>query len=1399
VIVCVGAHGFSAWHDAERIAAIDAATTRRPGLVVPVLLPGAPESVELPVFLRSRKCVDLRSEQAWEPGIGQLTEALTGNSTPHGPWIDEVRERPYRGLQPFTEADAGWMFGREQEEAALLAALRAGQRFITVVGASGSGKSSLVRAGIVPTVRTSGVDGRPWQAVVMRPGSRPCHTLALELLGLGRSFGAFGAVPDLAADSAALAGMRERLSMSEHALVDLVDLLLYSDGRDDQLLLVVDQFEELFTSGGGGRLAPEALAFLRNVLAATDVADGRVRVMLTVRADFTGECLAVPELARRMRRLTFALPPMEPAQLRDAIRRPALRVGHDVEKALVDVLVAATAEQVGCLPLLQHTLDRLWDVRDRGKRRLTHAAYNAHVGSLEESVAKRAEEVFAAFMAAGGGDEGAVKRTFVRLVHLGEGTGDTRRRVSRAEFTGDAAANAALDAFIAARLVTTDVYRGRSGSETEQAVELVHDALLVRWSRLRRWIDEDRERLRTRQDINLAAQEWLVRGRPADELWRGGRLARAWELLGGEVVALSPGEREFMTAAKAAVTAAIRLQSRRQRRVLVASFSASVILMLSLAAAIRQYEVASDLAESNAGLAEQNRQETDRARVATRREQGIRASLLSQVPGRELEALAVGVGAVDPEGVEQVPVEALGGLGDALSRARAVRVLTAHTGGVSAHAWSSDGARLATAGADGAVRLWDTDGGGVATMSGHTGAVVELAWAGSAKLLASAGADKTVRIWDGETGAIRWTLTGHTAEILALAWTADGTKLASASKDGTARIWDPRSGAVLAVLRHPQTSMVHTSDAEGAMTMEEYMQRAGSQGMPMFAAIDDQSNVVETVAWSADGARVVTGSRDNLARLWNAADGAQIAILKGHTDAVVTAVWSHEDKAVTTGGRDGRVNIWKGETGERLATLEHGGDVDHVAWRHDGGCLATAGRNGLVRLWTAGQTESFAVLQGHKGPVTGLVWSPDDVRLASAGADGTVRIWDQRGVPLGVLAGHGDAVTGVAWIGAAARLSTSSADGTARLWAEETAAVLKTLPAHGFNLSSSADGSRVATSNSAEAQVWDGATGDRVATMKNPDGNTIIRVALTADGTRLATTSRKVIRVWDTTTGARLFEIPDVEGLTSALAWTRDGARLASAGFGDHVQLWAGDSGAQLARLTGHEGYVSALAWTADGRRLVSAGSDKIPRLWDPWTGALVAKLEEHTDDIAAVDWTADGTRLATASVDGEIRLWDAQGALIATLAGHSRELVTIAWAPNGTLLASAGVDATVRLWSADGALQRTLVGHDRPVHSLLWVAGGARLASAGEGSMRLWDSATGVALGAFRTDTLRGDVVAASPDGGRLATTSYRGTTLWLMDPQAWPARACATLGASDGAASLDLATRTSCAAHSP
>ncbi len=734
VLVCVGAHGLSAWHDAERQAAIHRVTSKGSGVVVPVLLPGAPEQVDLPVFLRGLQSVDLRAEQAWEAGIVRLAGTLLGKKPSPPAFIDEGRARPYRGLQPFTEADAGWMFGREREESKLLDALREGQRFITVVGASGSGKSSLVRAGVVPAVRTGGVDGRQrWHAMVLRPGPRPCHALALKLMELRRNVAGTGI--DIVRDGDDLESLRERLVKSEHALSDTADLLLAWEEGEGQLLLVADQFEELFTESGaqnarwddsqdlagGGfttstKLAPEGAAFLRNLLFATSVEGGRVRVILTVRADFTGDCLAVPELARRMERMNFALPPMEAGQLREAIRRPALRVGYDVEKALIDVLVSATEDQAGRLPLLQHTLDVLWDVRDRSTRRLTHAAYNEHVGSLEESVAKRAEEVFAELLATSTGSEPAMRRVFLRLVHLGEGTGDTRRQVPRSELSGDIAAGIVFDAFIHARLLVTDTYRGGTGNEIEQAMEIAHEALLGRWGRLRRWLNEDREALRMRQAVNFAAREWQKRGRPADELWSGGRLARAHEMLAESAIDLSEDERTFLTASKTVEQGAKVMENRRQRWFLFAALGASGYLLLTLVVVVFQYMEALALADYNVELASQKDAEARRAEDLASQARRAAVNLYIEAGRRELfsehnsqEALLLLNEAyrLEPEGdVLPFMLAQAARSTDAL-----LHSLPTHEKGVKFMTFDPPGDRLLTLDWEGAVRIWDVKTG----------------------------------------------------------------------------------------------------------------------------------------------------------------------------------------------------------------------------------------------------------------------------------------------------------------------------------------------------------------------------------------------------------------------------------------------------------------------------------------------------------------------------------------------------------------------------------------------------------------------------------------------------------------------------------------------------------------
>lgn len=1422
VLVCLGSHGLSVWHDAERQAAMDRAAKGR-GVVVPVLLPDAPELVELPVFLRGRQAVDLRTESAWDAGVARLAAAIVGGEPRLPPWVDDGRERPYPGLQAFTEGDAGWMFGRDREREQLLDTLRAGQRFITVVGASGSGKSSLVRAGVVPAVRTGSVDGRRrWHALVMRPGSRPCHALAVRLMELRRRIE--GADVDIVGDSDYLDDLAARLVASDSKLSSVADVLLDRDEHDEQLLVVVDQLEELFTepvgrgSGAGAppdhvtmpssvapTLAPEGEAFLRNLLHATAIEGGRVHVILTVRADFLGECLAIRELARCMERMSLALPPMEVEQLREAIRRPALRVGYDVEQALVDVLVAATVDQPGRLPLLQYTLEQLWEARDRSQRRLTYAAYTEQVGSVEESVARRAEDVFEALGKRGEANEAVVRRVFVRLVHLGEGTRDSRRQVPRSDLSSDAAAGVVLDAFIAARLLVTDTHRRTAGGQPEQIVEIAHEALLGRWNRLRRWLDENREALRIRQALDLAEEHWGRQGHPADELWRGGRLARAWEALVEGQVDLLECERAFLVASKAAEEEELRakqeakqaeLKRQFQRWLLVCVTSATLVLLGALVFSIAQRRRAEHLAAANAELAEQ-------AEVASRREQATLASLLVRVPGRELEALELAVRASrvsddeDPHVDEQVARS----LHDALTHARTVAVLDESATIAGPLAWKPDGTRLATAGFGGAVSLWDgTTGDALAKWEGHDAAVAALAWRSDGTRLATADVWGTIGLWDGETSVPSTMFEGHDAAVMALAWRPDGSRLATASWDRTAGLWNGETGEPLATL----------------------------QG---------HSGPVVALAWAPDGGRLATASFDGTARLWDGETGEPLATLRGHRKGVVALAWAPDGGRLATASSDGTAGLWDGTTGELLVTLGHTKEVEAVAWAADGTRLATASLDGKARLWDGKTGEPLATLEGHTKGIAALSWTSDGTRLATAGLDGTLRLWDgDAGEPLARLQYHTKRPvretpharfdfeprrrglkkkfldTGsdkrrkvvVAWKPDGTRLATASFDGTVKVWDGTTAAPSAALWGHSKEVVAvawTADGTRVATASfDGTARVWDGGTGEPLIVL---DGHAaeVAAVAWAPDDTRLATASFDgTARIWDGRTGELLATLADHLGPVAAVAWTADGTRLATASEDRTARVWNGETGDLLVTLKGHDDVVRELAWTADGTRLATASLDDTARVWDGETGEPLVTLRGHEDVVRELAWTADGTRLATASLDGTARVWDGRtGEPLATLKGHEGPVLAVAWTADGTRLATASVDLTARVWDGTtGAPLARLVGHEDTVWALAWAADGKRLVTASlDGTARLWSGETAEALATLEGHAGPVVAVAWTADGTHLATASWDGTArVWLGSPRAWLERACAILEASRGSIARQASTEAICAA---
>lgn len=543
VAVCIGAHGMGHVQSPEMEVALDRAWRDSSRQVIPVLLPGAAANPELPDFLRLRTWIDFR-QGLTDATIRQLVAAVAGHTTGPAPGADVPA--PYLGLPAFEERDASRFFGRERDVASLLARLGRGERLLTLVGGSGAGKSSLLRAGLIPAIRTGQLDGRyDWQVLILRPGPRPVHELAVQLTKVEGG------------DTTTLDDLKDLLRRKASTLSDRVDLWLAS--TPSRLLLAVDQFEEVFTQSQD---ADERRAFIDNVLHAAAVAGGRTTVVITLRADFMGRVLDESRaLAAALKTSQDVVLPMGPEQLRAAIERPALQARLRFDDGLVDTLVEGVKDQPGDLPLLQFTLLELWR-RCEGTR-LTWTAYNA-IGGVRGAIARRAETFLTGLDDA---KRSEVRRVLGRLVQIGEGTADTRRRAPRAELErfGSTSIGLLLNRLIDERLLTAG----------EEGIEVAHEALIREWKTLREWIDADRQVLRIHQELSRDARRWVEGGKSEEDLWRGTRLARAVELLDAGRLMLSVEERDFMVGSRA-----VEARERRRRRAgLVARRLAQVVAL----------------------------------------------------------------------------------------------------------------------------------------------------------------------------------------------------------------------------------------------------------------------------------------------------------------------------------------------------------------------------------------------------------------------------------------------------------------------------------------------------------------------------------------------------------------------------------------------------------------------------------------------------------------------------------------------------------------------------------------------------------------------------------------------------------------------------------------------------
>jgi WD40 repeat protein/serine/threonine protein kinase len=1165
-------------------------------------------------------------------------------------------KNPYKGLRAFQQADAADFFGRTAMIERVLGRLQepvVENNFLAVIGPSGSGKSSLVKAGVLPSLRQGGVPGSEnWFYAEMVPGEVPLEELAAALLSVSTS---------------PLPGGVETLRDHVDGLAQGVYEALPS--KDSKLLLMIDQFEELFTQV---EQESDRQQFLDLILNAVNAQNSPVIIIATLRADFYDRPLLYQGFGELIRARTELVLPLNDEELAETISGPAYRVGAVLEDGLIETIIEDVREQPGALPLLQYALTELFERREGAL--LTNAAYQ-DIGGTLGALAKRAEEVYRRFNETG---QNMARQMFLRLVTLGEGQEDTRRRILQSELLtlGDRdLVEDVIDRFGRYRLLTFD----RDDTTRSSTVEVAHEALIRRWERLREWLTESRNDIRLERELLNAAHEWELADKDKSYLMQGNRLLTFEEWSESTSLRLNELEIDFLHAslkARDKLQAAERARQERERelerqkarnmRIAAAIFGVAAVLavILSLFAFDQRNK-----ADEQRTIAETERERADEQReiaveamnvAETNERKNLSLALASNARSAFIEnnpALALPV-AIEARGVFDPPeAEVLRILGQTTFSPGPRFRFTDSPRSILAVDFNADGSIGAYAGSEGLVYLIDT-------VSGET-------------------------IRKIETGS----------PINAVAFSPDGALIAAAMTDSTVGIWQIING-------------------------EEQHRLSG------------HADIVTDVEFSPDGALLASSSADTSVRLWDVANGEHLRTLQKHIDYVIKLSFSPDGSRLASasssfGVREGdrtiennTVQIWDVASGENILTIPPDGTGFYrdVEFGPDSAIFAAAtwssALGGTARIYDAQTGDELYRLYAHRDTLSNLEFSPDGELLATASNDATVKFWDyDKGVLITSYVDFPHRVQDIEFspdgeymlIGLGESMSfpdgnDDPADSSAFLW--DLRNRMQTLQYEGntnwtWAADISDDGSMIASGAGplymppslddldATVRVWDANTGEPLAVLEGHE-NTVDSVRFEPDGLYILSASWDgTIRRWDWQSGEQiqLYELPDAPRVYM-IELLPDGEQFISGSRDGIIRMWDIESGEVLREYIGHTDPVNGVHISDDGKLLVSASGDwfsddQTVRLWDVGSGELLRTFVGHTHIVNYAQISPNQEFIVSTSWDGTVRMWDVEtGEEIRQFVGHNGYTFGIAISQDSQIVLTTSSDYTVRMWN---------------------------------------------------------------------------------------------------------------------